>query len=151
MLSPLVDANPALIKLVCSCWVGCVTLCTLHGPLATSSTCQSIMCSVHISRTAASQSCCAVRLAVSSDAMRQLLCAWAGYGMLGPFAKHKGWAPGPIGDWKSGATGWVLWISLAIMLGDSLTSLSLLLITSLRRNIAAIRRVTAACEPLSAL
>lgn len=81
----------------------------------------------------------AVRLALNSDTLRQLLCAWAGYGMLGPFAKHKGWAPGPIGDWKSGATGWVLWISLAIMLGDSLTSLSLLLITSLKRNIVAIR------------
>lgn len=59
--------------------------------------------------------------------------------MLGPVARHKGWAPGPIGDWKNGATGWVLWISLAIMLGDSLTSLSLLLITSLQRHITAIR------------
>ena len=63
----------------------------------------------------------------------------AGYGMLGPVARYKGWAPGPIGDWKNGATGWVLWISLAIMLGDSLTSLSLLLITSLQRHITAVR------------
>lgn len=62
-----------------------------------------------------------------------------GYGLLGPFARHKGWAPGPIGDWKNGATGWVLWISLAIMLGDSLTSLSLLLATSLHRHITALR------------
>ena len=59
--------------------------------------------------------------------------------MLGPFARHRGWAPGPIGDWKTGATGWVLWVSLAIMLGDSLTSLSLLLVTSLQRHITAIR------------
>lgn len=51
----------------------------------------------------------------------------AGYGILGPFARRKGWAPGSIGDWKSGATGWILWVSLAIMLGDSLTSLALLL------------------------
>ena len=51
----------------------------------------------------------------------------AGYGILGPFARSKGWAPGSIGDWKSGATGWILWVSLAIMLGDSLTSLALLL------------------------
>ena len=61
--------------------------------------------------------------------------------MLGPVARHQGWAPGPIGDWKNGATGWVLWISLAIMLGDSLTSLSLLLISSLQRHITAIRSV----------
>ena len=33
-------------------------------------------------------------------------------------------------DWKTGATGWILWVSLAIMLGDSLTSLSLLVISS---------------------
>ena len=63
----------------------------------------------------------------------------AGYGILGPFARGQGWAPGPIGDWKSGATGWILWVSLAIMLGDSLTSLSLLLITSLRRHVTAMR------------
>ena len=54
----------------------------------------------------------------------------AGFGILGPYARGQGWAPGPIGDWKNGATGWILWISLAIMLGDSLTSLSLLIISS---------------------
>lgn len=53
-----------------------------------------------------------------------------GYGILGPMARRKGWAPGAITDWKDGATGWILWVSLAIMLGDSLTSLSLLLIRS---------------------
>ena len=54
----------------------------------------------------------------------------AGFGILGPYARGQGWAPGPITDWKTGATGWILWISLAIMLGDSLTSLSLLIISS---------------------
>lgn len=54
----------------------------------------------------------------------------AGFGILGPYARGQGWAPGPISDWKNGATGWILWISLAIMLGDSLTSLSLLIISS---------------------
>ncbi|KAL3133453.1 OPT superfamily [Trebouxia sp. C0009 RCD-2024] len=72
-------------------------------------------------------------------AFSMLAGAVVGYGVLGPVARHKGWAPGPIGDWKNGATGWVLWISLAIMLGDSLTSLSLLLITSLQRHITAVR------------
>lgn len=59
----------------------------------------------------------------------------AGYGVLGPFARRKGWAPGPIGDWKDGATGWILWVSLAIMLGDSMTSLALLGATSLQRQL----------------
>ena len=54
----------------------------------------------------------------------------AGYAILGPYARAQGWAPGEIMDWKNGATGWILWVSLAIMLGDSLTSLSLLVITS---------------------
>ncbi len=53
-----------------------------------------------------------------------------GYGILGPYARARGWAPGAIMDWKTGATGWILWVSLAIMLGDSLTSLSLLVISS---------------------
>ncbi len=75
----------------------------------------------------------------SHNAMQHCDKQLAGYGLLGPFARYKGWAPGPIGDWKTGATGWVLWVSLAIMLGDSLTSLSLLLFTSLKRHIAAIR------------
>ncbi|DBA74426.1 TPA: OPT superfamily [Trebouxia sp. C0004] len=75
-------------------------------------------------------------------AFSMLAGAVVGYGILGPFARYKGWAPGPIGDWKTGATGWVLWVSLAIMLSDSLTSLSLLLFTSLKRHIAAMRTNT---------
>lgn len=63
----------------------------------------------------------------------------AGYAFLGPYARQQGWAPGPIGDWRTGATGWVLWVSLAIMLGDSITSLSLLLLTSLQRHVHAMR------------
>ena len=38
------------------------------------------------------------------------------------------WAPGKVGDWEKGATGWILWVSLAVMLGDSLTSLAILLV-----------------------
>ena len=55
----------------------------------------------------------------------------AGYAALGPYARGQGWAPGPISDWQEGAAGWILWISLAIMLGDSLTSLALLVGTSI--------------------
>lgn len=29
-----------------------------------------------------------------------------GFGVLGPYARSQGWAPGPIGSWRTGATGW---------------------------------------------
>ena len=56
----------------------------------------------------------------------------AGFGILGPYARARGWAPGAITDWQTGATGWILWVSLAIMLGDSITSLGLLSLSSTR-------------------
>lgn len=59
---------------------------------------------------------------------------YAGFGILGPSVKSKGWAPGPIKDWQTGATGWILWVSLAIMLGDSMSSLSILTVTSVQKG-----------------
>ncbi|EIW84353.1 OPT oligopeptide transporter [Coniophora puteana RWD-64-598 SS2] len=46
-----------------------------------------------------------------------------GWGILSPIAKHAGWAPGPVGDMSTGARGWILWVSLAIMCADSAVSL----------------------------
>jgi len=46
-----------------------------------------------------------------------------GWGVLSPLSKTLGWAPGPVGDMTSGARGWILWTSLAIMCSDSLVSL----------------------------
>lgn len=46
-----------------------------------------------------------------------------GWGVLSPVSKLFGWAPGPVGDMTSGARGWILWVSLAIMCADSLVSL----------------------------
>lgn len=45
-----------------------------------------------------------------------------GWGILAPLSKYKGWAPGEIGDWIEGGQGWILWISLSIMISDSLIS-----------------------------
>lgn len=56
--------------------------------------------------------------------MHMLLGAILGWGFLSPLAKNKGWAPAPIGDWENGSKGWIIWISLAIMLADSIISLS---------------------------
>ncbi|KAJ8503035.1 hypothetical protein ONZ45_g11223 [Pleurotus djamor] len=46
-----------------------------------------------------------------------------GWGILSPLSKQQGWAPGPVGDMTTGARGWILWTSLAIMCADSVISL----------------------------
>jgi OPT family oligopeptide transporter len=55
--------------------------------------------------------------------IHMLLGAIVGWGILSPLAKSKGWAPGPVDDWEIGSKGWIIWISLAIMLADSTISL----------------------------
>jgi hypothetical protein len=52
----------------------------------------------------------------------------AGWGVLGPNAKARGWAPGPIKDAETGAAGWLLWVSLGLLLGDCFSELGLLLL-----------------------
>ncbi|KAJ1645107.1 OPT super, partial [Coemansia asiatica] len=58
-------------------------------------------------------------------------CMWmlvgsvVGWGILSPLARNAGWAPGVVTDWKTGSRGWILWISLAVMISDSVISLGL--------------------------
>lgn len=59
-------------------------------------------------------------------AISMLLGTVVGWGVLAPWARASGWAPGPIHDVRTGAQGWLLWVSLAIMLADSAVSLSML-------------------------
>lgn len=56
--------------------------------------------------------------------MHMLLGAIVGWGVLSPLAKNKGWAPGPVSDWETGSKGWIVWVSLAIMLIDAVVSLT---------------------------
>lgn len=49
-----------------------------------------------------------------------------GWFILSPIAKWKGWAPGETGDWKNGSEGWIMWVSLSIMIADSMVSLMLM-------------------------
>lgn len=56
-----------------------------------------------------------------------------GWGILSPLAKRNGWAPGPVGDWNNGSQGWIIWVSLAMILGDSAVSLSWLLLQAIRQ------------------
>ncbi|KAF6831681.1 oligonucleotide transporter (OPT oligopeptide transporter) [Colletotrichum plurivorum] len=55
--------------------------------------------------------------------LHMLLGAFVGWGILSPLAKYRGWAPGAIDDWETGSKGWIVWVSLAIMLADAIVSL----------------------------
>jgi OPT family oligopeptide transporter len=57
-----------------------------------------------------------------------LMGSLVGWGILSPIAYYTGWAPGPIDDWKTGSRGWILWVSLGIMISDSITSLAIVLV-----------------------
>jgi hypothetical protein len=61
-----------------------------------------------------------------STTLHMLLGAVVGWGMLSPLAHYRGWAPGAIDDWETGSKGWVVWISLAIMLADAVVGLGYL-------------------------
>ncbi|KAH8888169.1 OPT superfamily oligopeptide transporter [Thozetella sp. PMI_491] len=63
--------------------------------------------------------------------LHMLLGAIVGWAVLSPLAKHQGWAPGPIDDWESGSKGWIVWVSLAIMLADAVASLGYVALRSL--------------------
>lgn len=66
-----------------------------------------------------------------------------GWGILGPFSKFIGWAPGPIDDWVHGGQGWILWLSLSVMISDSLVSFAVVTTKSAInsiRNVSELRR-----------
>ncbi|KAJ5351306.1 hypothetical protein N7452_000280 [Penicillium brevicompactum] len=63
-----------------------------------------------------------------STCMHMLFGAVLGWGVLSPLAKSRGWAPGPVDSWEDGSKAWIVWISLAIMLADSLVSLGWLIL-----------------------
>ncbi|KAK4197104.1 OPT oligopeptide transporter protein-domain-containing protein [Triangularia verruculosa] len=46
-----------------------------------------------------------------------------GWGILSPYAKHRGWAPGEVDDWERGSRGWIIWVSLAVLLSDGFVNL----------------------------
>ncbi|KAJ9065593.1 OPT super [Entomophthora muscae] len=58
--------------------------------------------------------------------LSMLLGAVVGWGILSPLSFHMGWAPGNINDTSNGPGGWILWTSLAVMIADSVISLSLI-------------------------
>ena len=60
--------------------------------------------------------------------LHMLTGALVGWAILSPLAKSKGWAPGPVSDWSTGSKGWIVWVSLAIMLVDSVVNLGWLIL-----------------------
>jgi uncharacterized oligopeptide transporter (OPT) family protein len=63
--------------------------------------------------------------------LSMLLGCLVGWGILSPMAYFSGWAPGPINDWKTGSKGWILWISLGVMIAESIVSLVVVLIRAI--------------------
>ena len=51
--------------------------------------------------------------------LHMLFGAVVGWGILSPYAKRKGYAPGDIDDWETGSRGWIIWPSLAALLADA--------------------------------
>lgn len=60
--------------------------------------------------------------------LHMLLGAVVGWAVLSPLAKNRGWAPGPVDDWETGSKGWIVWVSLAIMLADAIVNLGWLVL-----------------------
>lgn len=63
--------------------------------------------------------------------IHMLLGALLGWAVLSPVAKHQGWASGDVSDWNTGSKGWIVWVSLAIMLADAIVSLGWLVLRPL--------------------
>ena len=63
-----------------------------------------------------------------------LLGAVVGWAILSPLAKNKGWASGPVDDWETGSKGWIVWVSLAIMLADAIVNLGWLFLRPTMRH-----------------
>ncbi|KAJ2786576.1 OPT super [Coemansia interrupta] len=81
-------------------------------------------------------------------------CIWmlagsvVGWGILSPLAKNMGWAPGKVSDWKAGSRGWILWISLAVMIAESVISLGLVAAKEARNAYVRVRHTISARRQL---
>ncbi|KAI8093575.1 OPT oligopeptide transporter protein-domain-containing protein [Halteromyces radiatus] len=68
--------------------------------------------------------------------LSMLLGCIVGWGILSPMAYYSGWATGPVDDWKTGSKGWILWVSLGVMISESIISLAIVTIRTITRSIA---------------
>lgn len=63
--------------------------------------------------------------------------AIVGWAILSPYAKHRGWAPGEVDNWENGSRGWIIWVSLAVLLADASVKLCWFIVRPFWRAIAA--------------
>ncbi|KAJ4860133.1 OPT oligopeptide transporter protein domain-containing protein [Trichoderma breve] len=80
--------------------------------------------------------------------LHMTLGAIIGWGVLSPLAKMKGWAPGPVDDWENGSKGWIVWVSLAIMLVDAVVTLAVLQRRFRHSRIASLFRTSHQYSPI---
>lgn len=55
-----------------------------------------------------------------------------GWGIMSPISQRRGWAPGKVDDWENGVRGWIIWISLLVLMADSFVKLSFFLLRPLQ-------------------
>ncbi|CAM6000688.1 unnamed protein product [Sphagnum balticum] len=67
--------------------------------------------------------------------MYMVVGAIIGWGILSPLAKLQGWAPGPTEDWETGSQGWIVWVALGLMLGDSFVGITWIIVKVIRANL----------------
>ncbi|KAF9134811.1 hypothetical protein BGW39_005721 [Mortierella sp. 14UC] len=60
-----------------------------------------------------------------------LLGCFVGWGILSPLATLNKWVTGPVSNSTTGARGWILWISLGVMIAESIVSLLGVIVLSL--------------------
>ncbi|ORX94785.1 OPT superfamily oligopeptide transporter [Basidiobolus meristosporus CBS 931.73] len=66
--------------------------------------------------------------------LAMLFGAIVGWGLLSPLSYYHGWAQGPVDDAQTGARGWILWISLAVMISESLVSLGVIVVKEVQQH-----------------
>ena len=66
---------------------------------------------------------------VAASQMAGALFAWT---LVGPLIRQAGWAPGPVSDTNTGAAGWLVWFSLAVIFGESVASLGVVVVRTVR-------------------
>ncbi|RYO52518.1 hypothetical protein AA0116_g11670 [Alternaria tenuissima] len=66
--------------------------------------------------------------------LHMLLGAIVGWAILSPYAKTRGYAPGPTDDWETGSRGWIIWISLSALIADAVVKIGWICLEAVHNN-----------------
>lgn len=67
--------------------------------------------------------------------LHMLVGAIIGWGVLGPLARQRGWAPGDVGDWETGPRGWFIWVSVTGLMADASVKLAWFILGPIWRKV----------------